>query len=186
MALYERMKTCEQSSGQTILQHGESVSETFNEMYRSRSSSEKFHASKEIWDNLDDLLALCPSPEVMQMYHIFHDCGKPSCLVVDETGRRHFPGHETISSMEWLSAGGCPIIGRLIEHDMDFHRMKASDIESYQYMSIAAPLLLTAWAELNSNASMFGGIDSVSFKIKSKNLTKVTKLITQRVMKGHL
>ena len=60
---------------------------------------------------------------------------------------------------------------------MDMHTMKPADIPSYRHLDIAPVLLLTAWAELNSNSIMFGGTDSTSFKIKAKNLTKLSRAI---------
>lgn len=130
-------------------------------------------------ENLEFLLGeTCTALEMeLQTYHVFHDCGKPDCLTVDAEGRRHFPNHAMMSARAWLVAGGDPFIGRLIEHDMDMHTMKPADVPMYKHLDIAAALLLTAWAELNSNCTMFGGTESTSFKIKAKNLTKLSRAI---------
>lgn len=176
--LREKMMTCEQSSGQTILQHGESVAATFKEI---ASGSGDYFIPDFVRENLQFLLDRCPSADILETYHIFHDCGKPECLTIDENGKRHFPCHAMVSARTWLVAGGDQYIGRLIEHDMDMHTLKAADIPEYRHMDIAPALLLTAWAELNSNARMFGGIESTSFKIKAKSLTKVSRAIIARL-----
>jgi hypothetical protein len=168
------MATCEQSSGQTILQHGESVAATFKDMYGPNPS---IILPEIIQNNLAFLLSKCPSAEILETYHIYHDCGKPDCLIVDADGKRHFPCHAMASARAWLVAGGDQFVGRLIEHDMDMHTLKVADLASYRHMDIAPALLLTAWAELNSNARMFGGIESISFKIKAKSLTKLSRAI---------
>lgn len=156
------------------MQHGESVAEHFKALGSG-------YLPDCIRENLDMPLSLCPSAEVMEQYHIFHDCGKPDCLTIDAEGKRHFPCHAMVSARVWLVAGGDQFIGRLIEHDMDMHTMKPADLESYRHMDIAPALLLTAWAELNSNARMFGGIESTSFKIKAKSLTKLSRAIITRL-----
>lgn len=170
------MATCEQSSGQTILQHGESVAAT----YKALIARDPAIILPEIMrDNLDFLLEqTCTAEELgIEDYHIFHDCGKPDCLIIDVEGKRHFPCHAMVSARTWLVAGGDSYIGRLIEHDMDMHTMKPADVLTYRHMDIAPILLLTAWAELNSNARMFGGTESISFKIKAKSLTKLSRAI---------
>jgi hypothetical protein len=51
--------------------------------------------------------------------------------------------------------------------------MKAEDVEDFcKDPKMACTLLLSALAEVHSNANMFGGIDSTSFKIKWKHLDK--------------
>lgn len=169
------MATCEQSSGQTILQHGESVAAAYKDMYCSTAPQGDWYFSPELLENRTWLKSLCPPDEVMEQYHIFHDCGKPSCLQLDAEGRRHFPCHAMVSAREWLIAGGDPFIGRLIEHDMDMHTLKPADAATYRHLDITPALLLTAWAELNANSIMFGGQQSTSFKIKAKSLTKLTR-----------
>jgi hypothetical protein len=55
---------------------------------------------------------------------------------------------------------------------MDFHVLKAKDIEDFSNTKYSISLILSALAEIHSNAKMFGGIDSVSFKIKWKHTNK--------------
>jgi hypothetical protein len=168
------MATCEQTQGQTILQHGESVASTFKALI---AGDLDLYVPDIIRENLPFLLDSCPPLENLELYHVFHDCGKPDCLEIDAQGKRHFPSHAIYSARAWLVAGGDQAIGRLILRDMDMHTMKSADISLYSHMDIAAPLLLTAWAELNSNCRMFGGTEAISFKIKAKSLTKLSRAI---------
>jgi hypothetical protein len=56
--------------------------------------------------------------------------------------------------------------------DMDAHMLKADDIAEFATRPDAITLLVTAVAEVHSNALMFGGLDSDGFKIKAKHLDK--------------
>jgi hypothetical protein len=110
-------------------------------------------------------------------YQIYHDCGKPLCIEFDEKGMRHFPNHAEISYQLWKSIHGDTDIAWLIRHDMDIHLAKAKDTETIASTKYWATQLLTGLTEVHANASMFGGIDSTSFKIKAKNLNKMGKRI---------
>ncbi len=61
---------------------------------------------------------------------------------------------------------------RLMGMDMDAHLLKADGIQEFADRPEAVTLLLTSLAEVHSNAAMFGGVDSDSFKIKAKHLEK--------------
>lgn len=100
------------------------------------------------------------------------NCGKPFCRTVDEDGRQHFPDHAAVSARIWREAGGSAEVEHLIEQDMDVHLLKAEGVEEFAQRPYATALLLTGLSELHANASMFGGVESVSFKIKAKNLLK--------------
>jgi hypothetical protein len=114
----------------------------------------------------------------MEQYHVYHDLGKPYCRTVDEDGRQHFPDHARISASIWRASGGDPLIGDLIERDMDMHTLKPAQAAEYSRMDLVPALLLTALAELHANAEMFGGIESTSFKIKWKALNKLGRTFT--------
>lgn len=170
------MSSCCQTPGQTILQHGEAVAARYKDLIGDRRLDWRLPD----WFDLDFLLPLCPLPEVMEEYHIYHDCGKPFCRTIDADGKQHFPDHARISASIWRVHGGDPLIAEFIEHDMDFHIMKPADAAEYKRLDLAPALLLTALAELHANASMFGGLESTSFKIKWKNLNKLgNRLITR-------
>lgn len=164
------MKLCEQSSGQTILEHGLSVYKKFLEL---KNNTINWKLPTWYVDNKDWLFSNLPPDETIRLYMIFHDAGKPTCEKIDQYGKKHFPGHALISAQEWLIAGGSKEIARLIEHDMDMHTLKATHVTNYKHLDIVPMLLISALCELHANAAMFGGIESISFKIKFKALSKL-------------
>ena len=165
------MESCRQSQHQTILQHGEAVAFKFEDLIR--GGAKGFRLPAWFTENEQFLKDRLPDLEILDAYHVYHDCGKPYCRTIDDEGRQHFPDHARISAAVWRSFGGDERVARLIQHDMDMHTMKPADAPSYKHLDIAPALLLTALAELHSNAEMFGGIESTSFKIKFKSLSKL-------------
>lgn len=127
-----------------------------------------------LWNNLVDL-------EHLNQYQIFHDCGKPFCLTTDDEGKNHFPNHAEVSANIWRSLGKPEIEAQLMAHDMDIHLLKSEDIEEFCKLPFALSLLLTGFCEVHSNASMFGGTDSISFKIKWKKINKLGNRIIQSI-----
>ena len=109
------------------------------------------------------------------------NCGKPVCRTVDAEGRQHFPDHAAVSARVWDEAGGDPDVGDLIAMDMDVHLLKAEDVEAFSQRPEACALLLTALSEVHANASMFGGIQSTSFKIKAKHVEKRGRAILKAI-----
>lgn len=64
--------------------------------------------------------------------------------------------------------------------------MKAANIPDFlgtsnQELSIAISLLITGLSEIHANASMFGGIESTSFKIKYKQIDSRGKAILKQL-----
>lgn len=173
------MASCQQSQHQTILQHGESVSRKFRDLIEGRTDG----WCLPIWftEHRQFLIDLLPEADLLETYHIYHDCGKPYCRTVDEQGRQHFPDHARISAAIWRTHGGESSIAEYIQHDMDMHLLKPAEASSYSRLDLAPALLLSALAELHSNAEMFGGIESTSFKIKLKGLTKIGKILINRI-----
>lgn len=98
--------------------------------------------------------------------------GKPFCRVVGEDGRQHFPDHAAVSARVYREAGGNEEVAQLIAQDMDVHLLKDEGVAEFAKRPHARALLLTGLAEVHANASMFGGIESTSFKIKFKHLQK--------------
>ena len=130
-----------------------------------------------ILDNLVD-------DNTLELYTTMHDCGKPFCLTIDQDGKRHFPNHAEVSYEVFKQHFKNKDAAELIRRDMDFHLLKAVDLEEFSKSKYVVTLMLTALAEIHSNATMFGGTDSVSFKIKWKHTDKkgrqVLNLITKK------
>ncbi len=120
--------------------------------------------------------------ETIKTYNIYHDIGKPFCRVMDEDGKQHFPDHAQVSYETWMTVSDDETVGNLILHDMDCHTLKFDDfIKQGLSVKDTCTLLITALAELHSNASIFGGIESISFKIKFKQLDKLGKRLCQNM-----
>jgi hypothetical protein len=173
------MRSCEQTAGQTILEHGFSVAQYLEELLDFLDGKPLDEARWRIptWiaENRDLLRGLLPSREMLREYAIFHDCGKPRCRTVDAEGRVHFPDHAEVSYRAWLEAGGDEDVAFLIRHDMTLHTATSIEAEAFAEGTeprFLAALLLSALAEVHSNARMFGGIESTSFKIKWKQIDR--------------
>lgn len=130
----------------------------------------------------EQLLTLYKTQELlcfskMLNYHILHDCGKPIVREVDENGKQHFPDHSQVSYNQFIRIyPNNEEEAFMIKHDMDFHTLKNNELISLVKSKYGFSLYLTAWAELIANAKLFGGFDSVSFKIKRKKLIQALKL----------
>lgn len=176
--LLHDMATCEQTKGLSILDHGVKVREKYLDILDYIFHGRELHGFKlPSWiddDILKDTALLDPR---LSMYHIFHDCGKPYCIVIDPDGKRHFPNHVKISADIWYSITNDEFISNLILHDMDIHLIKNININSFCDMNYCLILLITGLAEIHANSDMFGGIESTSFKIKFKHINKNGKRI---------
>lgn len=58
---------------------------------------------------------------------------------------------------------------------MEIHRVRAVNFEDFMLTPNLATHIIVGLAEMYSNCSMFGGVDSESFKIKYKNYSKFSK-----------
>lgn len=112
--------------------------------------------------------------------------GKSHCRVVDEDGRQHFPDHAAVSARVWREADGDEEVARLIAMDMDVHLLKDEGVAEFATRREARALLLTGLAEVHANASMFGGVESTSFKIKWKHLNKRGRAILRAIAAGEV
>lgn len=177
------MKNCEQMKNLSVFEHGVSVHSYFQDLQNHilQHSNLKYEWKIPEWAFDLNLWAMIENKDVIKNYQIYHDCGKPYCLTIDAENRKHFPEHSKISSQIWLNISKSKIESDLMFHDMDIHTMKSDNVEQFCNLPFAATLLLTGLAELHSNASMFGGIDSTSFKIKWKSINKFGKRITQTI-----
>lgn len=179
------MKKCPQTENQSVYEHGISVNRFYWQLRQIMSESCERHDWKLpswISDYSDQIIAHQLSNEIVDMYTIHHDCGKPYCLEVDEDGRKHFPNHAQVSHDTWLKVSNNEQVARLLLWDMDMHTMKNDDVPLFcekTSLEEACTLLLVSLAELHSNANMFGkeGVESTSFKIKFKQIDKRGKAI---------
>jgi hypothetical protein len=174
------MSTTKQTEKQTVIEHGEAVYEMTKKIIAGQWDEMKipdwmlkYHTR--IIVNLHPL-------DVIKKYNLFHDCGKPYCLIVDEDGKKHFPQHEK-KSKEVFSYfhQNDNIVSNLIGSDMCLHVETADEILGHQWdIKTAMTLLLTSLAEIHANAQMFGGIESISFKMKWKKLNKRGKMLMKQ------
>jgi hypothetical protein len=98
-------------------------------------------------------------------YLLFHDIGKTTT----HDGQGHYPGHAAESARIWRQIDGRDNIARWMESDMVMHSGSREEAYVLQDRHI---LRLTALTECYSNAEMFGGFESDSFKIKLKKLIR--------------
>lgn len=132
--------------------------------------------------NLPWIIGRCHDIDVIRDYNVYHDCGKPYCAIQDSLGR-HFPDHASVSKKVWLESGGDPVVGRLIGLDMLLHISTVSEVVMEDLgIKDACTLIITAFAEVHSNASMFGGFESTSFKIKHKKLCRNAKALLAKFL----
>ena len=172
------MLLCEQTQGQSVYQHGSSVRKHFYDLVsllKDNEASEAWKIPDWLREHKEQILENLHDQSIIDLYLLYHDCGKPFSKIVDSEGKTHFPDHANVSKEIWLSVGGDPVIGDLIGWDMDFHTLSAEEIaERFETWTIkdACTLLLAALAEIHSNAKMFGGISSISFKSKWKKIER--------------
>lgn len=167
-----------------MLEHGKSVHNYYLQILSQLQNSEStLKLPQLLTENKDEILNNLYCLKIMKEYHYFHDCGKPFCETIDDEGRKHFPNHAQVSNeiyQHYFNHQKSPIIAKLIELDMFFHANKMEEIEIWlksEHKIIVFSLLLTSFAEIYANSSMFGpeGTDSTSFKIKYKKLERITK-----------
>lgn len=175
------MSEVEQTKGQTLYQHGVSVYDHLDKLIDHLKKGIELPDWKLpdwLYRYKEEILANLHPWYVLYEYTIFHDCGKCFCRVVDLDGKVRFPDHANVSKQTFLSAGGEEKIANLIGWDMCLHTESASEIAMRCQMwspSDAVTLILAALAEIHSNAKMFGGIESISFKTKFKAIDRRSK-----------
>lgn len=178
------MQNCEQTAGQSILDHGLSVWQQIQKLTSGDTSGMRLPQ----WytQYKDQILANLYSPSILEQYATYHDCGKPYCIEFDADGKRHFPNHAEISRQTYEktfgTGGDHAIVAELIGLDMIFHTESADDILARNLSAqTLCTLMISALAEIHANAEMFGGIESTSFKIKFKRLEKTGNRICKRL-----
>lgn len=193
MQLWDAMKQCPQTEGQSVWEHGESVANHLSDLIeylRGQKDLAGWRVPDWLAQYRSQLLASLPSdPDMLLTYAMYHDCGKPFCREVDAEGKQHFPDHARVSRDKYLEVAPDGSENRyeiadLIYRDMDVHLLKAEQVDAFCENKFATSLLLAGLSEIHSNAKMFGGIESVSFKIKFKQLDRRGKAICQKLFEN--
>lgn len=172
------MRSCMQFRTQNVLEHGQAVLakyETLLAHAREGRLPEGWREPK--WwtsEAAQQLANAQPPADIMSRYLTYHDCGKPLCRTVDEEGRQHFPNHAAVSARLWAELGGHPDEVWLMANDMLLHSGSAEECEVLRGHRLAPALMFAALAEIHSNAEMFGGPETPSFKAKAKQLERRT------------
>lgn len=170
------MTRCLQTKNQSVFEHGESV---WNHTKKLISGSFD-HFKLPLWFTENHAFIVNNLHHIadIRLYNIYHDCGKPYCITHDSSGTTHFPNHAHVSKDIWNSMSDNRLVGELIGHDMCLHTETAECIKQLNWdKRTAFTLLITAFAEIHSNAMMFGGIESVSFKMKWKQVERRGKML---------
>lgn len=185
------MESCPQTEGQNVLQHGRSVREHYLTLVQhingelSLRDTPNWRIPEWVENNLPLIRQHLLPNYVMDRYLTLHDCGKPAVRQIDEeTGRQHFPNHAESSEKVYRSTFGSDAndtVAYLIRHDMDAHLLKNDGVSEFASQPTAIAQLLAALAEVTSNAAMFGGIDSTSFKIKFKQINQRGKAALKQI-----
>lgn len=173
-----------QTNTQNVLEHGISVAKHFDKLISGDTNNWKLPT----WfiDNKELILNNLHSLEDIKEYHVMHDCGKSYCMTIDEQGKRHFTNHSQVSFDTFSKISDNKVVADLILKDMVLHTIKSDEVEDFiknNSIKTVITLLVTALCELHSNASMFGGTESTSFKIKFKQLDKRGKQILKLINK---
>jgi hypothetical protein len=200
--LRKDMSNCEQTSGQNMLQHGASVWDWYDRIRHILDTGSDDSRNKPLLEQLklpdwfleyeEEIAWERFSSNHLLWYTYYHDCGKPYCRVV-RGEKIHYPDHAEVSYNIWKEVNkNFPMeqrgqefveqVGRLIRRDMEIHTIKAKDIDQFCKDSREAiTLLLVGLAEVHSNAEMFGGRDSTSFKIKWKQIDRRGRAICRKL-----
>jgi hypothetical protein len=177
----EASEGCEQTSGQNMVEHGLSVRNTYIRLLGGDVEGFRLPAWWAEWLEKSSM-ALSEHAYAIERYQVLHDCGKYLVRTVSDDGRVSYPGHAGASAGEFerLYAGSAMLpetfnlIRALIVSDMVFHTGTVEDIAALSE-TVRTILLVTSLCELHSNAAMFGGIESDSFKIKWKRWEKLAR-----------
>lgn len=174
------MMNTPQSSAQTVFEHGVAVFKNTIKILSyiiKNQKPEGFVIPDWLTDNKTEIGGNLHELQTIIEYTLYHDCGKPLCLTVEE-GKNHFPNHAEVSKELFLKTTGKETIANLIGWDMAFHSKTAeefTDLFQVWTKADAYTFAIVGLAEVHANADLFGGIESTSFKIKLKHLCKRAK-----------
>lgn len=187
--LLQIMKSCEQTKGMSVYEHGISVKnylfDLIDHLRLDTKLKYEWKLPSWVYDHREFILDNLLDDNTLELYTTMHDCGKPFCLTIDQDGRRHFPNHTEVSYKVFKEHFKNKDAAELIRRDMYFHLLKAKDLEEFSKSKYAVTLMLTALAEIHSNSTMFGGVDSISFKIKWKHTNKKGKQVLNLLTKNN-
>ena len=179
------MKSCEQTKGLSVLDHGISVKNYLFDLINHLRTGDKLEYNwvlpDWIYSEKDLILSSIPDDDTLELYTTYHDCGKPFCLTIDNDGKRHFPNHAEVSYQIFKQIFNNDVAAELILHDMDIHLLKSDGVDEFCKNPFDITLLITGLSEVHSNAQMFGGLDSTSFKIKFKSINQRGKQILNKI-----
>ena len=182
------MEECFQFERQSVAEHGRSVAQHYLDLLQHIDDRKPalYEWKLPSWVRSPFILNHQLPFQTVITYLIMHDCGKPFCRTVDEEGRQHFPDHARVSqevfnhvrtTSGYTYSHNDELVARLIGEDMDAHLLKAEGVDEFALRETAPTLLLSALAELHSNAKMFGGMESIGFKSKWRNLNRRGKAL---------
>jgi hypothetical protein len=168
-----------QTKTQNIWEHGQSV--WYHTEQLITGNFQNFRLPEWFIQNHHFLVNNLHNWETIKMYAQLHDVGKPFCVQVDELGKQHFPNHDKVSKDIFLRVFPDKVLeAELIGLDMLLHKENWKTIQDLNLpIKTLCTLLIVAFAEIHSNAALFGGINSNSFKMKFKRLDKVGKRIVE-------
>lgn len=180
------MSSCEQTKGMSVYEHGQLVNDYYNDFLNYMKTGISFRKWKmPSWVDQygHEIMSALLDYDTVQRYQIHHDCGKPYCRCVDHEGKVHFPNHANMSADIWIKMfPDDKLVCELIRNDMVIHTIKNENLEEFSNNPLAVTLLITGLCEIHANASMFGGIDSTSFKIKWKQIDRRGKNIVSQLI----
>lgn len=189
--LIKDMQECQQTPGQSVYEHGLSVRNYLFDLLEHLETGSPLKYTWKIpawvYENKEFILSKMCDVFTLEEYTRFHDCGKPYCKTIDTEGKVHFPDHAEVSYEVYKSvfksmfANVVDDVAELIRMDMDIHTMKSEQLSVFAKSPYAVTLIMTGLAEIHSNAAMFGGIDSVSFKIKWKQIDKRGRQVLEMI-----
>lgn len=184
--LIDDMIACEQTKGMPVLQHGQLVNKYYKDLINHLRTGSPLKYEWKLSDWMDqysyEIISNVLDDDTMMRYQTYHDCGKPYVRCLDENGRPHFPNHAEASYQVWKELfKNDDTVAELIKNDMQIHTIKNEELSEFCKSPLAISLLITGLCEIHANASMFGGIDSTSFKIKWKQIDRRGKHIVSNV-----